>query len=401
VVRAHLRTLAAGILSTGSFLPGDVVPLTIGSDHGPVVVGLHPDDRPRSSPAAAPQTLDPGPSVGYQLPADLAPGTHRLGVSDALGATRYLPLVVRDPGLSLGEPPPGTALVVEPYLTWRAYNGWDEDRNGRADTWYANFNGRGWVTLVGPYEDIAARAMAGSEFDHAYAKNFMAWFRTVPGRRAQFITDVELADMDPATLARYRLVLFPGHEEYYPQRSYDLVRGYRDIGGRLAFLSANPFFQTVEIQPELNRVQAGIRALRTPEQSDYGLVGLGFAACCRAESAWPAYPVNPGAPERLPWLFEGTGLVAGSTFGRFGGEADGASPTLSPPELVLVASGTVVDGGGGRVVSMGYLPTPGGGEVFSTGNMRYLDTLATVQGPTDDRAVLGRILDNVWARMMR
>jgi hypothetical protein len=47
---------------------------------------------------------------------------------------------------------------------------------------------------------------------------------------------------------------------------------------------------------------------------------------------------------------------------------------------------------------MSYLPTPGGGEVFSTGNMGYLSTLDEVH---PDRAVAARVLDNVWARLTR
>jgi hypothetical protein len=191
-------------------------------------------------------------------------------------------------------------------------------------------------------------------------------------------------------------VVFPGHTEYYPQRLYELVRDYRDGGGRVAFLSANNFFQTVEVQPELSRVQAGVRALRTPTQSDFALVGVGFMACCRAEAAWPAYTLNPGAAARVPWLLAGTGLGDGAAFGRFGDEADGASPELSPPGLVLIASGTV----GGRVLSMSYYETPGGGEVFSTGNMRFLDLMSSPV-PGQDPALIHRLLDNLWAHLVR
>jgi hypothetical protein len=119
-------------------------------------------------------------------------------------------------------------------------------------------------------------------------------------------------------------------------------------------------------------------------------------ACCRKDEAWPAYTVEPGATARLPWLFAGTGLADGSTFGRFGGEADGVSPELSPPGLVVVASGTV----GGRRLSMSYLETPSGGEVFSTGNMRFLDLMSSPE-PGQDPALVHRLLDNLWAHLVR
>ena len=50
-----------------------------------------------------------------------------------------------------------------------------------------------------------------------------------------------------ATLASaYDLIVFPGHHEYVTTREYDLVEGYRDLGGNLMFLSANNFFWRVD-----------------------------------------------------------------------------------------------------------------------------------------------------------
>ena len=46
--------------------------------------------------------------------------------------------------------------------------------------------------------------------------------------------------------ARYDLVVFPGHSEYMTAHAYDVVERYRDLGGRLVFLSANNFFWKVE-----------------------------------------------------------------------------------------------------------------------------------------------------------
>ena len=44
----------------------------------------------------------------------------------------------------------------------------------------------------------------------------------------------------------YDLVVFPGHSEYMTEHAYDVVERYRDLGGRLVFLSANNFFWKVE-----------------------------------------------------------------------------------------------------------------------------------------------------------
>ena len=48
--------------------------------------------------------------------------------------------------------------------------------------------------------------------------------------------------------ALYDLVVFPGHSEYMTGHAYDVVERYRDLGGRLIFLSANNFFWRVEKQ---------------------------------------------------------------------------------------------------------------------------------------------------------
>ena len=39
--------------------------------------------------------------------------------------------------------------------------------------------------------------------------------------------------------------MFPGHHEYVTQTEYDIVQRYRDLGGNLAWLSANNFFWKV------------------------------------------------------------------------------------------------------------------------------------------------------------
>ena len=46
--------------------------------------------------------------------------------------------------------------------------------------------------------------------------------------------------------AAYDLIVFPGHTEYVTRRMFDLIQGFRDLGGRLIFLSANNFFRRVD-----------------------------------------------------------------------------------------------------------------------------------------------------------
>ena len=58
-------------------------------------------------------------------------------------------------------------------------------------------------------------------------------------------TSSSFADADRLRAA-YDLIVFPGHTEYVTGRRYDLIQGYRDLGGNLLFLSANNFFRKVD-----------------------------------------------------------------------------------------------------------------------------------------------------------
>ena len=110
--------------------------------------------------------------------------------------------------------------------------------------------------------------------------------------------------------------------------AYDVVERFRDLGGRLVFLSANNFFWKVEKQGQSMRRIAQWRALRGPRRGS------------AASSTGPTTTARRQGPffvpdlRRGPWLFEGTGLENGDTLGEevggFGIEIDTTTP-LSPP----------------------------------------------------------------------
>ena len=68
------------------------------------------------------------------------------------------------------------------------------------------------------------------------------------------MTDVELGRLPLSTLRRYSAIVFPGHTEYYEPATYDLLKRYRDQGGNLVFLQANPFYRQVRLDPEHNAI---------------------------------------------------------------------------------------------------------------------------------------------------
>ena len=71
------------------------------------------------------------------------------------------------------------------------------------------------------------------------------------GKKADYLSDEDLERFPSGDdLARlYDLIIFSGHEEYVTTHIYDLIQRYRDLGGNLAFLSADNFFRRVDLKP--------------------------------------------------------------------------------------------------------------------------------------------------------
>jgi hypothetical protein len=402
---AHARTLSLAVASGGSFPPGATVPVTIATDKtGPLTLGIYANEAPDRTDAVVEVEVRRG-RTAIVVPPTLAPGVWRLGVSDAEGNDRYVPLVVRS-ALPLDAPPPGTALVVEPYLTWRAYNYADADRDGIPDTWYADFARNRAVTLTGPYESPSLdlftlcglpRCVYG-DLDWVHARSFDAWLRRDPSRRAQVVTDLELADFPLDRLLRYAAVVLPGHTEYYPTPLYELLRAYRDRGGRIAYLSANGFYASIRVDRPRDRVRLGVRPLRAAAQSDFGLLGAGFRYCCVYHRV--PYVLGPNARIAVPWLFEGTGLGEGDAFGSVTDEVDGVDPRLTPRGTRTIAVGRVGGPGpSGAIGTMTDMQRAGGGEVFAAGSMGFLRGLPGGAPRSWHERVMALVVSNLWTHL--
>ena len=92
-----------------------------------------------------------------------------------------------------------------------------------------------------------------------------------------------------------------------------------------------------------------------------------------------------------PWLWDGTGLTDGSTFGQFVGgygiEIDSTTAD-SPPGTIVVAQ--IPDLlGPGITAQMSYYETPEGAKVFAAGTLDF--------GGSATFWPVKRMLDNLWA----
>ena len=108
------------------------------------------------------------------------------------------------------------------------------------DTWYAGGNPP--VRLNRPY-----RQRGTPPWFRRSDVPFLKFLRQT-GRTPDVLADDDLEAFPSGDELRrlYDLVVFPGHSEYVTEHTYDVVQRFRDLGGRLIFLTANNFFWKVE-----------------------------------------------------------------------------------------------------------------------------------------------------------
>ena len=285
----------------------------------------------------------------------------------------YAPFVVRPQVLGTSR-----IAVVLPTNTWQAYNFADADGDGWGDSWYVNGAFRR-VDIGRPYSDSGI-PLRFRDFDSA----IIAWLSA--RGNVDFLTDLDLEHVASGDLLAhvYDLIVFPGHEEYTTAHEYNVVRRFRNLGGNLMFLSANNFFWKVVFQGQVMRRVGEWRNLGRPEAS---VVGVQYVA--------NNYGIHQGAyianTASAPWVFAGTGLANGQSFGRYGYEIDIRSPATPPGTILLASIPDLM--GPGRTAEMTYYETSAGAKVFAAGALNF--------GASVGDPVVARILDNLWARLSR
>ena len=420
-VLAHLRIMTLYARRATAVSAGQTIRVHIATDRrGPYRLDLVSAVDTGGPGLGAVWVAEPG-WVSYRVPAVPHGGLWLLRVRSRRAGTQF-PLVVHQPGLRLDDPPPHTALVVYPWLTWRAYDQLDGNRDGQVDSWYAHPRNP-VVPLYGPFEPATSDPrFEGLEPNPLSQAAFASWM-LAHKLTAQHVTDVELGRLPASVLGKYPVIVFAGHTEYYERATYEKVRRYRDAGGRLYFLQGNSFYGEAEIRGA--QVIRRSYRYRSAERSDFALAVTGFRSCCWPAEIRPVYRLAPGAVESLPWAFEGTGLEDGDPFGIAAGEVDTVDPKLSPPGTVTVATATVPRFTPTRqkpsYAWIGERPIPyqpawrrsrkiaiayaavGRGEVFSWANTGFMQTVRFPEYglPASERAALDRVALNVWEHFVR
>ena len=290
-----------------SALPGETVNLRVQTDAPWLrLTLLHcgPEDGPTNSnyemrgvPVGTPQRIDLSGRRGRvtTVPVTLdvtASGLYAARLDGPSGHLGFAPIIVRPPA------PVQRVAIVLPTTTWQAYNYYDRNGDGFGDTWYSLWSQKR-INLARPH----LRRGVPERF-RSYEVQFLHWLAS-RGHAVDTYADedIELFPTPEALRAAYDLIIFPGHTEYVTQRLYDLTRGYRDLGGRLIFLSANNFFRHVKRTGDVARLVGEWRNEGKPESAVLGSQYLANDSGQRQE------PFTVTGADVAPWLFAGTGLV--------------------------------------------------------------------------------------------
>lgn len=285
------------------------------------------------------------------------------------GKTGYAPFVIRPAQLGRSK----VALVM-PTRTWQAYNFRDDDGDGTSDTWYA-MRGSQEARLARPFLNRGV-----PPHFRRYDLRFLRWLHTT-GRSVEVLAQEDLDGISGAALARaYDLLIFPGHHEYVTEAEYGAVTAYRDLGGNLAFLSANNFFWKIRIRGVTMTRVAKWRDLGRPEAA---LVGVQYLANDRGRRKAP-WLVRRTPTSKL--LFRGVRLGPGGSFSLGNVEID-ATAASSPRGIEILAEIPNLLGPG-LTAQMTYYETLRGAKVFAAGAF-------TLAGNVHDPAVRD-FLANLW-----
>jgi hypothetical protein len=375
-----------------SYVPGEPMELRILADApalmlqflhcGAEAEGTDRSDELKGAPMGEPVELDwngkrSGPVTITVQTGDWPTGLYTVRLTTDDGRVGFAPFVLRPKVLGAHR-----QLVVLPTNTWQAYNFYDSDGDGWGDTWYAG--GSPPVELDRPYRDRGVPPRF-----KRYDLGFLKWLQWT-GKTPDIVADDDFEAFASGDELRvlYDLVIFPGHSEYMTEHAYDVVERYRDLGGRLVFLSANNFFWKVEKQGSTMR---RIKLWRNDGRPEARLCGVQYRANDDGSKQGLFYVV---ATESAPWLFDGTGLSNGSPIGEmvggYGIEIDATTPDSPPGTKVIAVIPSLF--GPGLSAEMTYYETVAGARVFAAGVLDF--------GGSVTFWPIRRMMDNLWSHML-
>ncbi|MET8394945.1 N,N-dimethylformamidase beta subunit family domain-containing protein [Streptomyces violaceoruber] len=338
-----------------------------------------------------------------QIPTYWNIGAYVAVLTTADGYRSHVPFTVRDDH-------PADLLLLLPDVTWQAYNLYPEDGRTGASLYHAwDEEGRllgeadaaTTVSFDRPYAGAGLPLHVGHAYDFIrFAERYGYDLAYADAR------DLHSGRVDPA---RYRGLVFPGHDEYWSTAMRRTAELARDRGTSLVFLSANTMYWQVELAPSPSGVADRLltcrkrkgpgrpalwREIDRPEQQ---LLGIQYAG--RVPEPHPMIVRNAGH-----WLWEATGAHEGDEIEDLvAGEADRYFPRTALPEhdeRVLLAHSPYADVDGvRRHQETSLYRAPSGAWVFASGTFAWSPALDR-PGHVDPRVqrATANLLDRICKR---
>lgn len=361
--------------------------------------------RQRAATLARPtNTVRTDWAPAISVPTDDWPaGSYLLRLDAHSGAQRYVPVTVRSASTA------GKVVLKNGVATWQAYNTWGE---------YDLYNGPGGMA------DYGNRSLAVSldrPFDDDGAPLFLIYERNVielaerMGLPLAYVTSMDIA-AQPDLLDGASALVSLGHDEYWSPVERAQVTAARNAGVNLAFLGANCCFR----RTRLDSTALGARRLVICYKSSYLDDPMYGKDSALVTSDWrepPApdpessmtgtlYESNPTTADFVvatpdSWVFEGTGVRAGSRFpGLVGTEYDRVNPmtAVQRPIQVLSHSRLTCRGVNSYADSAYYTHASGAG-IFNAGTMRWVQAITSGGGHGIDRTT-GRFVRRATANVL-
>jgi hypothetical protein len=243
--------------------------------------------------------------------------------------------------------PSARLLVVLPLFTYQAYNVAHIDGTRKTgDEGECLYSGTPWVTLHRPgggagghpwdevNRDVYDLESPRQTFAHWDGKA-LAWLER-EGIAYDCCTDLDLHD-GSIDVSTYRAIASFGHHEYWSREMRERVEAFLAQGGNVAFFGANTCWFEIDYDAQRKAIR---RAGRWNDNPEWRMTGVSYAF---GGGKWVGErPATGFTVTRADhWIFEGTALRAGDTFGvrdhLIGYECDGA-PAESDARVLATAS---------------------------------------------------------------
>lgn len=311
---------------------------------------------------------------------------------------------------------PASPIVLSvPFATWQAYN-------------LAGVPGASlyWTESADRAAQVSFDRPGGGPPPEQWEAPMMRWLRE-SGLSVDYCSNLDL-HADPDLLRPYRLLVIAGHDEYWSRPMREAVHAHVSRGGNVAIFGANTAWWQIRLadagrtmicyrdaladpvvaagHPELATVEWSSAPVSEPENSMTGL-SYRLGAGCWAPDMTAMHAESYTARFADHWVFDGTGLADGDSFGRgcLGYETDAADieeiggvPRVTgrdgtPRSFTVLATADLRHWdayGQGGAATMGVF-TAGPGTVFNAGTVNWGAALAD--------PVVARITSNVIARL--